>query len=358
MGMLTLLAACNGPVPDRVTHVDADGDGFVVGDDCNDALAGVHPGAREVPGDGLDQDCDGVDPLALGTLDGEQADEGFGTRVLATDDRLVFGAPFFSAGGVGAGRVATSDGASLLGEDGAFLGAGLAALADGTVLVGAPGAGRVTTLAGDVLLELEGAGGVLAARGAAWVASTAVGVVDHTSARTDWDRRPDALAIDAAGAVWAGFARGEGAVRSGARTITRAAVGDEAGYALLLADLDGDGAEELVVGAPGAGVIYVLPPDDLPASLADAAAIGPGTGRFGAALAAGPDGTLYVGAPMAGDGVEGAVYRVRDGAAEPWLAGATPGDQLGVALSFGRGTLVAGAPGAAGATGSARVLVP
>jgi hypothetical protein len=49
--------------------VDADGDGYVDaecgGDDCDDSLAGVHPGAREGPSsdpsceDGADNDCDG-----------------------------------------------------------------------------------------------------------------------------------------------------------------------------------------------------------------------------------------------------------------------------------------------------------
>jgi MYXO-CTERM domain-containing protein len=31
------------------------------GGDCDDGDAGVHPAADEVPGDGVDQDCDGVD---------------------------------------------------------------------------------------------------------------------------------------------------------------------------------------------------------------------------------------------------------------------------------------------------------
>jgi MYXO-CTERM domain-containing protein len=60
-------------------YPDVDGDGFgdasaepgaceapagYVSDntDCDDGDAGVHPAAEEVPGDGVDQDCDGVDP--------------------------------------------------------------------------------------------------------------------------------------------------------------------------------------------------------------------------------------------------------------------------------------------------------
>ena len=30
--------------------------------DCDDTRDGVHPGADEIPGDGVDQDCDGEDP--------------------------------------------------------------------------------------------------------------------------------------------------------------------------------------------------------------------------------------------------------------------------------------------------------
>ncbi len=50
-------AACTCP--------DADGDGHHAfncgGNDCDDSQAGVHPGAIEICGDGIDQDCDGKD---------------------------------------------------------------------------------------------------------------------------------------------------------------------------------------------------------------------------------------------------------------------------------------------------------
>ncbi len=51
--------AWSGTAP-TCTLVDGDGDGFTVSDgDCDDTNRNVHPGADEIPGDGLDNDCDG-----------------------------------------------------------------------------------------------------------------------------------------------------------------------------------------------------------------------------------------------------------------------------------------------------------
>jgi hypothetical protein len=57
---------------------DADGDGYYDadhgGDDCDDADPSVHPGATEIVGDGIDQDCDGADLTSTTDLDGDGHD--------------------------------------------------------------------------------------------------------------------------------------------------------------------------------------------------------------------------------------------------------------------------------------------
>ena len=62
-----LLAACYGPPPGRYQHasyptaVDHDGDGSPAGQDCDDNDRNRFPGAADIAGDNLDQNCDGVD---------------------------------------------------------------------------------------------------------------------------------------------------------------------------------------------------------------------------------------------------------------------------------------------------------
>ncbi|MBX7192106.1 MAG: hypothetical protein K1X94_08620 [Sandaracinaceae bacterium] len=52
---------CAAAAPDPVV-VDEDLDGSPAGVDCDDADAAVHPGAQEICEDGVDSDCDGVEP--------------------------------------------------------------------------------------------------------------------------------------------------------------------------------------------------------------------------------------------------------------------------------------------------------
>lgn len=73
---LVSLMACYGmayvPHPVEPRGADGDGDGYALplganapgAFDCDDTRADVHPGAEDVAGDGIDQNCDGVDGMA------------------------------------------------------------------------------------------------------------------------------------------------------------------------------------------------------------------------------------------------------------------------------------------------------
>ena len=73
----------------RTDCVDNDGDGYgnggngCLGFDCNDNDPRIHPGARELPGDNIDQDCNGSD-LARGiACPGDRDGDGYGPMAIA-----------------------------------------------------------------------------------------------------------------------------------------------------------------------------------------------------------------------------------------------------------------------------------
>lgn len=62
-------------VSELISRSDYDSDGFTqVTGDCDDTVASTSPGAAEIPGDGIDNNCDGIiDNITIGTQVGQQS---------------------------------------------------------------------------------------------------------------------------------------------------------------------------------------------------------------------------------------------------------------------------------------------
>ncbi|MES2642913.1 MAG: MopE-related protein [Myxococcota bacterium] len=101
--LLLLLVACSGGPDDKL---DADGDGYPAGEDCDDGNTNVHPGATEVCDAGdVDEDCSGA-------ADNADPDAEGGITVFRDTD-----ADGYGAGGSAAGACEATDGYSTIDGD-------------------------------------------------------------------------------------------------------------------------------------------------------------------------------------------------------------------------------------------------
>ncbi|MCB9761218.1 MAG: FG-GAP repeat protein [Alphaproteobacteria bacterium] len=258
MTALVALAGCTAKdVTDDTGPQDADGDGVVDAEDCAPDDAARYPGAEEVCGDGVINDCANEDPIAA-----HDTCALLGDRVLSDADALLIGEREEDQAGnaVSAAGDLNGDGQADLVVGAHFEPTG-AERAGAAYIVLGPITGTRSLAEADALLTGEGE------RDQAGHAVAGVG-------DTDGDSRDDLLVgawLNDASAANAGVVylvrgpvEGTGALASrAAGRIYGDAAGDGLGEALAPAgDLDGDGLADAIIGAFGAergeGAAFVL----------------------------------------------------------------------------------------------------
>ncbi|MCB9744163.1 MAG: FG-GAP repeat protein [Alphaproteobacteria bacterium] len=296
--------------PDDTAPLDADGDGAPAAEDCDDADPAVFPGAEEVCGDGVvndcagsveqaRQDCGGLPALletadALASLAGEVAQDAAGISVAGVGDMnedgtpdLLIGARAHDSGGENAGvaylvsgasRGVSSLGAAMARLDGAAAGQDVGGVVQGS-----------GDLTGDGLADLViSANGWSSDTGAAWVLPgpvtgdhalgehgylltgeatgdlagggrglSAIGDVNEDGVE---DLLVGAYSDDSGGAdagaayLVLGPIQGDLELAGAAARWRGAVAGEQAGWSVSSAgDTDGDGLDELLIGARAAG---------------------------------------------------------------------------------------------------------